>query len=574
VINRLANIVLPVPGGPLNRMLWYYKSKRKLSMPTAYSYIRFSSKIQSEGDSERRQLARTLEYCKSKNLTLSDKTYADLGISAFKEVSRPSLSDMLEAIDNNSIKKGDFIVLENLDRLSRQGISHTQEVINAILKKGVNLTSLQDNLELVDGSQNDLIPVIRIAVSADLAYQESKKKSERIKAAWNQKQLLAIKSGIPKTNKCPAWLTLSKDRSKYEVVAEKVKVVQDIFKMLSNGIGKKKVAYILNQEQRKHISELKRSTGVWYPSYIDKICKSYAVLGHFIPTVEKDGKRVLDNSNKVEGYFPNIISEELFYKVRKMRELNAKSQGRKGEAFSNLLQGVSFCKDCAGSMQYMNKGKGDKYLKCSQSVIGLCENTVLFRYGLLEYAVLDLFSSNELQKYLKPPAPTDYSTTLKTLKLDIEKQKDELGYLLSLDSTSVVRAKITPLNESLKTNEGLLEQTEQDEVNEKLNTFDSSANLPELVSKIIQGDISIRANVNSYLRRKCKLVFDGEEKQVVLSILTKFMKKDKYLKCAWLRMNKNGLIALTYNEDEVVDISFELTEINKIVTKIAFDRYL
>jgi DNA invertase Pin-like site-specific DNA recombinase len=536
-------------------------------MATAYSYIRFSSKQQSEGDSERRQLAKTLEYCKSNNLTLSDKTYADLGISAFKEVSRPSLSDMLEAIDNNSIKKGDFIVLENLDRLSRRGISHTQEVINGILRKGVNLTSLQDNLELKDGSQDDLIPVIRIAVSADLAYQESKKKSERIKAAWNQKQLLAIESGKPKSSKCPAWLTLSEDRSKYEVVAEKVKVVQDIFRMLSNGVGKKKVAYILNQEQRPHISELKRTTGVWYPSYIDKISKSYAVLGDFIPTKDENGKRVLDNSSKVVGYFPQIISEELFYKVRKMRELNTKSQGRKGAAFSNLLQGISFCKDCGGSMQYINKGKGDKYLKCSQSTIGLCENTVLFRYGVLEYAVLDLFSSNRLKKYLEPPLPTDYSNKLKVLRLDIEKQKDELNYLLSLDSTSAVRAKITPLNKSLKTNEELIEQTEQDEVSEKLTAFDDSTNPTVLVSKITLGDISIRAKVNSYLRRKCKLVFDGKEKEVALSVLTKLMKKDKYIIGAYLKMTKDGLVASAANDIGVITFSFLLNETNKVISK-------
>jgi hypothetical protein len=235
---------------------------------------------------------------------------------------------------------------------------------------------------------------------------------------------------------------------------------------------------------------------------------------------------------------------------------------------------VSFCKDCSGSMQYVNKGKGDKYLKCSQSTIGLCENTVLFRYGLLEYAVLDLFSSNQLSKYLEPPAPSNYSTKLITLKLEIEKQKEAYDFYIDLELDPKIKAKIRAINKELAANELLLKQTEQDEVGEKLTTFDDSTNPTELVSKIMLGDISIRANVNSYLRRKCKLVFDGKDKEVVLSILTKFMKKDKYLKCAWLRINKNGLIALTYNEDEVVDISFELTEINKIVTKIAFDRYL
>ena len=54
-------------------------------MPTAYSYIRFSTPEQLKGDSLRRQLQRTSDYCKNNNLTLSEKTYSDLGISAFKE---------------------------------------------------------------------------------------------------------------------------------------------------------------------------------------------------------------------------------------------------------------------------------------------------------------------------------------------------------------------------------------------------------------------------------------------------------------------------------------------------------
>lgn len=536
-------------------------------MPTAYSYIRFSTKQQSEGDSERRQMLKSQDYCMKNNLTLSDKSYSDLGISAFKEISRPSLSDMLDAIESNYIKDGDYIILENLDRLSRKGISDTQDVIKAIIKSGVNIVSLQDGLELKKGSENDLVSVIRIAVSADLAYQESAKKSDRLKAVWAKKQIDASKDKTPKTTKCPAWLQLSEDRTKYEIVSEKVKVIKDIFEMLSNGIGKKSVASLLNKESRVHISNLKRTTGIWYPSYIDKISTSLAVLGHFVPTTEREGKRVLDFDNKIEDYFPRVIEDELFYRVRKVRALNTSRQGRKGVAFTNLLQGFSFCGACGNSMQFVNKGNGDVYLRCSKFLIGLCNNSKYFRYRLFEFAVLDLMSSNDFKKHLENPSPTDFSSNINKITLEIEKRKDELNYYLNQEPTSVMREKITATNNKLFSLEKELNEVEMQEVNEKLLTLETEADFSELVSDIVIGDILIRSKVNSYLKRRCKLEFDAEGKKVTLSLRIDFIKNSvKYLHLARLFQNENSLMALTKSEDE--DNILEFVENGKIVTKI------
>jgi len=47
--------------------------------PLAYSYIRFSTPDQMQGDSERRQLALAQAYCKKKGLELDDRlTLRDL----------------------------------------------------------------------------------------------------------------------------------------------------------------------------------------------------------------------------------------------------------------------------------------------------------------------------------------------------------------------------------------------------------------------------------------------------------------------------------------------------------------
>jgi len=53
-------------------------------MPTAYSYIRFSSEKQKTGDSESRQLLKAQAYAVKHGLTLDTHSYRDLGVPAFK----------------------------------------------------------------------------------------------------------------------------------------------------------------------------------------------------------------------------------------------------------------------------------------------------------------------------------------------------------------------------------------------------------------------------------------------------------------------------------------------------------
>ncbi|HIE3987223.1 recombinase family protein [Serratia nevei] len=114
----------------------------------AYSYTRFSSKKQEQGDSVRRQTEAAIKYALDNNLILSDKNFQDLGISAFKEGNRPSLADLLSAIEEGSIETGSTIIIESLDRLSRRGIEVTQQIIKSILHHGVFIASLVDGLLL------------------------------------------------------------------------------------------------------------------------------------------------------------------------------------------------------------------------------------------------------------------------------------------------------------------------------------------------------------------------------------------------------------------------------------------
>ena len=251
----------------------------------AYSYIRFSSKKQEQGDSVRRQTELAEQYAHANNLILSDKNFQDLGISAFKEGNRPSLGDMLEAIEKGQIEQGSTIIIESLDRLSRRGIDVTQQIIKSILQNNVFIASLVDGLLLNRESTNDLVSVIRIALAADLAYKESEKKSQRLRETKGQQRQRALNGEV--INKIlPFWLQRKED--KY-VFSEKLDTVKRIIELRRKGLGTNKIARTLNDEGHKPL----RSAG-WNHTTVGKTINSVALYGAYQTSeTTKDRKVIL-----------------------------------------------------------------------------------------------------------------------------------------------------------------------------------------------------------------------------------------------------------------------------------------
>src|SRR3954470_4641161 len=94
-------------------------------MRLAYSYIRFSSAKQAAGDSLRRQVEGTEKVCKRHGWTLDDSlNLRDLGVSAFRgsNVREGALAAFLQAVKNRKVKPGSVLIVESLDRLSRNQV--------------------------------------------------------------------------------------------------------------------------------------------------------------------------------------------------------------------------------------------------------------------------------------------------------------------------------------------------------------------------------------------------------------------------------------------------------------------
>jgi DNA invertase Pin-like site-specific DNA recombinase len=298
------------------------------TQPTAYSYLRFSTPDQMRGDSYRRQTELAEQYASNHGLVLDKQlSLADEGISAFraKNVRQGALGLFLRAIDSGIIADGSYLLVENLDRVSRVNPWDAMPVFQQIINAGVTIVTLQDGKTWSQAEMREnpfrIFESVMVMIRAN---EESEVKSRRLKAAWERKRSHVREA--PLTARAPAWLSLNKPAKKFEVIEERAKVVRRIFSMCSEGIGTSKIAQILNGEDVPCFG----TAAMWHRSYIKKILESAAVIGTSIPhTIEHEGERRLRKAQApVERYFPAIVDEDTFAQVRAQQSLRHLSYGR------------------------------------------------------------------------------------------------------------------------------------------------------------------------------------------------------------------------------------------------------
>jgi DNA invertase Pin-like site-specific DNA recombinase len=323
---------------------------------TAYSYIRFSTRDQIKGDSLRRQTEAAALWCKQKGIALAD-SYQDLGVSAFhgKNAETGSLALFLALIRRGRIPKGSYLIVESLDRVSRNSILDAFELFLSIIKSGVVVVTLVDghvyDKEKINGGNfTDLIISLTVL---SRAHEESHTKAVRLGASWEAKRRNIKTSKL--TGRCVAWLNLSPDKSKFEIISDRSQVVQRIFEMASHGHGANGIAKTL---QHDCVPTFGRSKA-WHLSYIKKILDNRAVIGEFAPASKRNGKRVFFDA--VQDYYPAVVTRETFATVQQLRKARPSYKGR---STFNVFSRLAYDRATGSPMAYVNKNraKGWHYL--------------------------------------------------------------------------------------------------------------------------------------------------------------------------------------------------------------------
>jgi len=343
--------------------------------PKCYSYIRFSTPEQQKGDSLRRQLRMSEDYAKEHGLELDDMR--DLGLSAFKgqHRTRGALGRFLSLVKEGKIPKGSTLIVESLDRLSREQVFDALDQFRDIIRAGIRIVTLTDRMEYTRESINANIGQLMFSLTImSRAYEESAIKAKRLKAAWSGKRDKIDQQKL--TARAPAWLKLNGQRTAFELIPERAAIVERIFRDKLSGKGVNTITRELNQQTVWLPHTQKRNNGPpeWRESYIQKILRNRAVIGEYQPHLlvsdSENGKTRQPIGEAIRNYYPSIVPEELFYAVQKQldenRERAGKGGGQNGK-ISNLFGHIAKCGYCGGSMAFVDKGpkpKGGSYLVC------------------------------------------------------------------------------------------------------------------------------------------------------------------------------------------------------------------
>ena len=363
-------------------------------MAKAYSYLRFSTPEQRKGDSFKRQADLATDYAVRHGLELdASLTLHDLGVSAFRgrNAKTGALRSFLDAVHDGLIAEGSYLLVESLDRITRDAILAAQGLFLEIIDAGVVLVTLTDQRAYsrtsINANPTDLIISL---VSMMRAHDESAIKSRRLRASWISKRDRAASKKL--TARGPAWLTLDKTTDDWVTDPARVAIVQRIFRMSAEGTGENLIATTLNREAVPPMG----GGAHWHRSSVTKILRNPAVKGTLVPHVmsHEDGKRRRTAQAPVEDYFPSIVDPDLYQAVSALREAPNPRRGRHAALpLRNILAGLARCTRCGGSMIRVAKGNarraGRPHLVCTRAKAGAgCEYRSV-RLDLIEAAIVN-----------------------------------------------------------------------------------------------------------------------------------------------------------------------------------------
>lgn len=482
--------------------------------PKAYSYVRMSTPEQLKGDSLRRQYARTLSYVEQHNLELVDK-FDDLGVSAYRgrNVEFGALSRFKALVESGDIERGSYLIVESMDRLSRQNAMRAFSELNEIITSGIIVVTIDDHQVYSEETLGNQTMQLFIALGAMArAHEESKRKADLLSHTWIGKRERLRTSGTILTSRVPAWLCADKVKNQIVQIPERVEIIKEIFELTNSGYGTYSIAQQLNKRGTKTWGT--RKNAIWRESYLKKILASRTVLGEFQPHTVQIGKdkkrRLIPDGEPVLGYYPITISPQQFLEAAQATaRRRTKGGGRKGPTYANLFTGLLRCK-CSAGIRYLDKGQsargGGKYLRCSVALAGGTCKARPFRYEIVERKVLHAIESLDIGKILgggsRQQHLADLQYDLSMLQVDRDGINTKIARIIEAVTSGLNTSK--SLNDALATLEKAL-----GELNLKIETAELG------IDDLMTIDPKAREEVIGSLLKKIKKAGDAESSERV-----------------------------------------------------------
>ncbi|MCC4787692.1 recombinase family protein [Vibrio splendidus] len=508
-------------------------------VPQVYLYMRFSKNKQEEGDSFRRQMSLAQKVSKERKIPINDDlVMRDKGLSAFKaeHVKRGALGKFLAAVKTGVVVKGSILIVESMDRLSRDVPLTAQDQFNSLMSNGITVITSNDQFVYDKRSMNSGNgQVYTVMGSMQRAHDESKHKHIRSMGVIEGKIKHFHEEGKAKSiGGDPFWVKtengyLALDEKK----AESVKLIIKLYLQEHKGLNL--IARELTERGYKTPTGRNKSWGV---TTIRKILDNPALYGlkKYSLTYLIDGEYETKGPFIHENFYPPLVSKEEFdiIQERKKNCVKARDSSKEGKVYllSSYGKDKCVCADCgrATRSQYQ-KQKNRKGEFTGKEVLRLhcgkhketkdCNSSILCHE--LETAFIRSIATHVNPKFLEKGSvgKIDEERLRKDISL-LDAQIDEL--LKTLDSVNSIEIII--------------------KLNEKIKKFDSERQeLKELLTKSYEQDTGAEdSNEMRELAEKCTDPNNSEErgkfKRLLLQSIDKIIVsfKDKSLSAHF----KNG----------------------------------
>lgn len=323
----------------------------------AYSYIRFSSVRQADGDSLRRQVAMARQYAEEHGLELDEQfTYKDLGVSAFdrSNLEHGALGLFLQAVKAGKVPKGSVLLVEAFDRLTRSPPLVAVNLLSEIVRAGITIVTIRDKKAYTEESLNtSLADLMMSVVLLMAAHEEVKHRAARVRDYYQARR----DARLPVVGStAPGWLRKLPNLAGWELIPERAESIKKVFELAATGLGGTSIARMANTEGWPVPSRAQQG---WMHASVLSLLRNRSVLGEYQPTTLHNGK-VVPVGEPWPNHFPKVIDEEIFLRVQAVRSRKKFGTGKVGLTYTNVFARLILCGTCGATLTlHKSRTSGD-----------------------------------------------------------------------------------------------------------------------------------------------------------------------------------------------------------------------
>ena len=400
-------------------------------MKAIYFYSRVSTTSQVSGSGLTRQRSDELgaRLSVEHNLPIHTKPLVDGGKSAYhgRHIEKGVFGQFIAAIEAGEVESGSILIVESLDRISRQKPNLAQSLMLQIINAGVKIYTAIDNVMYSEDDPDLMSKLILSVLKLSLAYEESHKKS--IRATSNVRIavdafLAGDKSVIIPSGKMPVFV----DRNKKNI-PERVRHIKRMIELRKQGYGYSTISYKLHEEIGENL---------YSPDGVARMLKQKALYGEM--TVNISGQSFV-----LEDYYTPVISKTDFLSIHPSKKKISSTSTNKACMLTGI--GITRCGCCGYAI-------ASRYCKTTTNLRVMCESAyskkVDCKFSVngyqAEYLVLQLCAD---KVFTEVTESTEHDEKISSLELQLSDLQSKL--LVLEDVPLMFIQKVSTLEKELAT---------------------------------------------------------------------------------------------------------------------------